>query len=34
MSSADKKKFDSVPNTVLSSISFRTGDASNLSIGA
>ena len=34
MSSADKKKFDSVPNTVLSSISFRTGNASNLSIGA
>ena len=34
MSSADKKKFDSVPNTVLSSISFRTGNASNLSIVA
>lgn len=34
MSSADKKKFDSVPNTVLSSISFRTGNANNLSIGA
>lgn len=34
MSSADKKKFDSVPNTVLSSISFRTGNARNLSIGA
>lgn len=34
MSSTDKKKFDSVPNTVLSSISFRTGNANNLSIGA
>lgn len=34
MSSTDKKKFDSVPNTVLSSISFRTGNASNLSVGA
>lgn len=34
MSSADKKKFDSIPNTVLSSISFRTGNANNLSIGA
>ena len=34
MSSTDKKKFDSVPNTVLSSISFRIGNASNLSIGA
>lgn len=34
MSSTDKKKFDSVPNTVLRSISFRTGNASNLSIGA
>lgn len=34
MSSTDKKKFDSVPNTVLSSISFRTGNASVLSIGA
>lgn len=34
MSSTDKKKFDSVPNTVLRSISFRTGNASNLSVGA
>ena len=34
MSSTDKKKFDSVPNTVLSSISFRTGNANKLSIGA
>ena len=33
MSSTDKKKFDSVPNTVLRSISFRTGNASNLSVG-
>ena len=34
MSSTDKKKFDSVPTTILSSINFRTGNASALSIGA
>lgn len=34
MSSTDKKKFDSVPTTILSSINFRTGNASALSVGA